>query len=97
MWAIKISNEGLSIFHANIRSLPKNIDNLKQLFNGCAKLPDIIAITESKVNSNTNEKLLQIDGYKKPLKDNSKTSAGGVYVYVSNSISSKIREDLKIQ
>ena len=91
-----LSNEGLSIFHANIRSLPKNISNLKHLFNGCAKLPDIIAITESKVNSNTNEKLLQIDGYKKPLKDNSKTSAGGVYVYVSNSISSKIREDLKM-
>ena len=72
-----VENEGLSVFHANMRSLPKNIDNLRELFNGCAKLPDIIAITESKVNSKTDKKLLKIEGYK-PFKDDSKTSAGGV-------------------
>ena len=88
--------DGLTVFHGNVRSFPKNKEKLEELFIGCNKLPDIIALTETKINTKTNMKMLQIPGYTF-YKENSKTASGGVGVFVSNSIKPNERADLQIQ
>ena len=42
----------LDIIHYNVRSLPKNRKNIEELLLNLTKKPDIIAITETKLNNN---------------------------------------------
>ena len=57
-------------------------------------MPDIIAISESKINENTSANL-NIPGYAF-VNINSKTQAGGVALYVSNDLEFSRRSDLDI-
>ena len=41
------------IMHFNVRSLPKNIDHLVSYLAELSESPDIIAVTETKLNSDT--------------------------------------------
>ena len=49
----KSSQNDLSIFHFNARSLKKNKEKIEKLLNEIGYLPDIIAISESKIKTNT--------------------------------------------
>ena len=49
----KSSQNDLSILHFNARSLKKNKEKIEELLNEIGYLPDIIAISESKIKTNT--------------------------------------------
>ena len=87
-------HKGFSIFHCNIRSLGKNKPLLLDILSTVKTMPDIIAISESKINENTSANL-NIPGYAF-VNINSKTQAGGVAMYVSNDLEFSRRSDLDI-
>ena len=89
----KDQEPNLSIFHSNIRSVNKNFDNYLEVFRKCDKLPDIMAISETKWSDKSVES--ELIGYKFESV-NSPTQAGGVALYVSNSFDYHIREDLNL-
>ena len=70
---------GFSIFDCNIRSLGKNKSLLHDILSTVKTTPDIIPISESKINENTGANL-NIPGYAF-VNTNSKTQAGGVGLY----------------
>ena len=82
-----------SIFHNNIRSAHKNLVNLEEFFRNCEAFPDIIGVTETKLNSNSPQP--EIEGYKFENVD-SMSSAGGVGVFIANKIDYTLREDLRL-
>ena len=86
--------KGFSIFHCNIRSLEKNKSLVHDILSTVKTMPDIIAITESKINENTSANL-NIPGYAF-VNVNSKTQAGGVGLYLSNDLNFSRRSDLDI-
>ena len=53
----------ISILHVNIRSLIKKFDILYQLINNLPVQPDLIAITETKLNKNSHLNFIQIKNY----------------------------------
>ena len=82
-----------SIFHNNIRSANKNLINVEEIFRNCQFFPDIIGVTETKLNGNSSQP--EIEGYKFENVD-SKSSAGGVGIFVANQIDYILREDLRL-
>ena len=56
-------------------------------------IPDIIGISETKINKNTDTNFLSLTGYNFHCV-NSMSNSGGVGVYVKNSITYSIRKDL---
>ena len=75
----------LTVFHSNVSSLRKNLDKLFETFQNGTKLPDIIGVTESRLDEHLTE--IDIDGYEfEPCF--SKTNAGGVGIYVADYLES---------
>ena len=68
--------------HCNTRSLGKNLFLLQDILISVKSLPDIIAISETKLNANTSENL-HIPGYLF-IRTDSKSQAGGVGLYISD-------------
>ena len=70
----------LSIFHTNIRSINKNLNNLLEVFRYCDyRTPDIMAISETKLNENSS--IPELPGFS--FESNpSPTQAGGVGIYI---------------
>ena len=93
-WFFDIRNKGLSMLHFNIRSLKKNLTFLNDILMRVKELPNIIAISETKLSDN-NPFNTSIPGYSF-LSVNSKTSAGGVGFYVSENVNFKRRNDLDL-
>ena len=93
--AIDNSNsQSLFSIHCNMRSLSKNLSVLHDLLNSFHKLPDIIAVTETKLSSEStvnvdiaNYSFLHID---------SPTNAGGTGLYLKNTLKNIPRPDIKI-
>ena len=86
-------NSGFSIFHNNVRSVNKNLMDVKEIFRKCDVIPTIIAITETKHNSST--ALPEMTGYDFE-NINSCTSAGGVGIFILKKFDYSIRNDLKL-
>ena len=91
------SKNELQVLHTNIVSLRKSFKKLEQLFLGMDTLPDIIALTETRlqINKHKNVKIPKIPGFKFKRKD-SISRAGGVGFYVRTSINCEIRHDLNL-
>ena len=85
----------LSIFHMNIRSLVKHFDNLHQIINSLPDLPDIIAITETKLNKNSHLNFIQISNYTFINRD-SPSCAGGVGLYIKDKFNYVVRDELEL-
>ena len=83
----------LSFLHINIRSLNKNKSQLEELMSSYKIIPDIIGISETKINKKTNTNFLSLTGYNFHFV-NSMSNSGGVGVYVKDSIVYSIRQDL---
>ena len=79
-----VKHKGFSILHCNIRSLPKNLSLLNDVLLMVKELPNIIAITETRLAEDSHHNI-RIPGYIF-LGVNSKTSAGGVGIYISENI-----------
>jgi len=82
----------LFIFHCNTRSLSKNFDILEETLNSIDSKPDILGITEAKLNefSVTN---LDLNNYNL-FRTDSKTNAGGTALYVANTLKAIPRYDI---
>ena len=75
-----------------MRSLTKNISLLHDILFTVKENPDVIAISETKLNENSRQNI-NIRGYIF-LNTNSKSSAGGVGQYISEEEHSLRRRDL---
>ena len=91
-----IPNSDLTIFYTNIRSLSKNLDLLEELLHDWSYLPDILAITETKLSSKSYLPLLKLLGYEF-FHNDSITNAGGVGIYIKSGFHYKIRIDLELK
>ena len=80
--------------HFNVRSLSKNKEKTEEFFDGITRLPDAIAISETKLNSNSVSNL-NIPNYTFLRKD-SPTCAGGVGFYIKGNMQYRIRNDLSL-
>lgn len=77
-----------NIIHINIRSLQKNFDSLQEFLSLLSNRPQIICLSESRINQ---VPLINIElpDYK-IFHDDSTTRAGGVAIYILNNISTDI-------
>ena len=92
-----IKNEHyFSIIHINLRSINKNFDKLHQLISQMPFDPNCIAITETKINKRSNLNSFQLDRYDFIHVD-SLTCAGGVGLYINNSLQYDNRPDLNLR
>ena len=85
----------LLLMRFNIKSLQKNIDKLTYYILQLQKLPNIIAITETKLKKYELQTNIVINGYNFILSD-SDSQAGGVGSYIKNSITYKIIDELDL-
>lgn len=85
----------LSLFHCNVASLKKNVNCIEELFRDCNILPNIIAVTETKlmINSPT----VELQGYKELEDCRITTHAGGAGVYILEGMKHTVREDISIR
>ena len=78
----------------NVRSLSKNKEKIEEFFDGITRLPDAIAISETKLNSNRVSNL-NVPNYTF-LREDSPTCAGEVGFYIKQNMQYCIRNDLFI-
>ena len=78
------SGPSLFICHCNTRSLSKNFDTLGEILNSLDSKPDILGITETKLNQFSISNL-DLNNYNL-FRTNSKTNAGGTALYISNTL-----------
>ena len=81
----------LVIFHNNIRSLNKNFHKVEEVFQNCTNFPDIMAFTDTRRNDEFT--IPKLKGYKFEFV-NSSTKAGGVGVYLADSLNYNLCPDL---
>jgi exonuclease III len=87
------ANNSLSLFHVNVRSIPKNKSNLDNYLALLTHNFEFIGLTETWLNDQTCN-LFNLNGYNshhycRPVK-----RGGGVSLYIKNNISNKMRNDL---
>ena len=93
MSALKVPQNSLVIIHINIRSLTKNIDQLHNLISELDQQPDCIAISETKLNLNSNLDLINLENYNF-IHKNSLSCAGGCGLYIKKDLIFKTRQDV---
>ena len=82
---------GFKISHLNIRSLVKNIDQLKIYHHHCQF--DIICISETMLDDTVQDNEVSLNGYEIIRKDRNR-NGGGIAIYIKNCINYKLRQDL---
>jgi len=88
--------QDISFMHFNTRSLIKNLPSIKDLIYECLdNYPDVICITETKLNEKSDLSSIQIPDYTF-IHNNSKTAAGGSGIYINDRLSYTLRNDLNI-
>ena len=93
------TNKDLFIVHLNASSLPLHFDSISSLFMDKMKChPDIICITESRLQDKKIDYQLNFVGlpHYKLRYDNSPTRAGGVAVYVKDTLNFEVKSDLRL-
>ena len=58
-----VSKQDLLIMHFNVRSIQKNFDPFSMILTELQKLPDIIALTETKLSPNQTPTNIDLEGY----------------------------------
>ena len=82
---VKHKKDELFIIHFNVRSLQKNIDNLTTFLANISEMPDIIAISETKITYGQILVNVDINGYDF-IHCDSTTKAGGVGIYIKKNV-----------
>ena len=89
-------NTTTSIFHINIHSIEKHIDELRTYLLLSDFQFDVLAISESKLQTNIQPKVdITIEGYHSPLNSHTMTTKGGVLLHIKENIIFKLRPDLE--
>ena len=88
------NKNNLFTLHFNTRSLPKNHDKIEEFLSELNVLPEIISVSETKLNSQStsNVNIAQYDF----LHNDSPSKAGGVGLYVKNNVKYSLRNDLNL-
>ena len=90
-------DKNIVVMHVNAASLPCNFGELENLVIRSTVLPDVIAISETRLNNEHNLNLIQIPGYHKfiyKLSNSKNSDYGGVGMYISNRLQYNERPDL---
>ena len=90
----KSGSNALTLFHFNIKSLPKNLSLLHDILYCLDSRPNIIAISETRLNENSVSNIELPHYYF--FHHDSPTAAGGAGLYVSKNLKSIPRPDLSI-
>ena len=91
------SSKTFSIFHLNIHSIEKHIDELRVILAMLEFKFDVLCLSESKIHRDFDPKIdINIEGYQSPVGTPTESTKGGVLIYVKNSINFKPRNDLNI-
>lgn len=85
----------VSLLHINIRSLPKNFENLKILLASINHKFSIIALSETWLKT-TPHSYYSLPGYELVVNNRHGRGGGGVALYISNDLHFITREDLNI-
>ena len=85
----------LFMIHFNLRSLRKNIDKLSDYLAGFKNQPEIVAISETKLREGYINRNIELEVYTF-LHSDSRTQAGGVGIYIENSLHYSINQCTKI-
>ena len=80
------------LLHINIRSINKNLERLEELLVELGKLPDIIAISETKLQAKFN---FCLNGYNF-IQNNSSTKAGGVGMFIKNHMNYTVTDEYNL-
>ena len=83
----------LVVYHANVVSLRKNINRMEDLFSECKTLPDVLGISETRIDDDSY--LVNIKGYEFKGCD-SPTAAGGAGLYIRENLHYDVRDDLSL-
>ena len=83
------------LIHFNIRSLQKHIDELATYLAGCKNQPEIVAISETKLREGNINRNIDLEGYSF-IHSDSKTCAGGVGMYIKNTLKYSVNLHSKI-
>ena len=87
----EIHNTGFKVMALDIFSLMLHLDELRIFLN--EQRPHIIGITETKIDSTTDNSHIEIDDYVVERNDRNR-HGGGVAMYIHKSVNYRIREDL---
>ncbi len=83
-----------SIFHCNVRSLQKQFSKLNDILISLENQISIIGISETRLNENSSSNI-DLLNYSF-LRHDSPTQAGGVGLYIHNSLEFHLRQDIKL-
>ena len=89
----KFSNSNFAIFHLNISSLQKHIDELRTLLMCTNSTFDVICISETRLHNEVPLSNIQIDGYNF-IHTPTLTQCGGSGMYIKNDIEYSILDKL---
>ena len=87
----KKNHDDLFVIHFNVRSIQKNIDSLNNLLSSFKNQPDIVAISETKLQKEKINRNFNLDGYTF-IHDDSTTNAGVVGLHIKNTIKFKLNQ-----
>ena len=86
-----------SVLHYNIHSIERHIEEFRVALQMLDFKFDIICISESKLLKDCEPKVnINIDGYQTPLSTPTKSTKGGVLIYVKSGLNFKPRNDLNV-
>ena len=88
-------HDNFSLFHVNIRSLPRNFDHLKIHLNELKHSFTIIAISENWL-TNINREIYHLKGYSHKKTIREQRTGGGVPLFIKNDINFQVRDNINI-
>ncbi len=88
-------NKKLSMIHFNTVNLANKHERISELLAPVIDKLQVIAVSETQLKDGSNIDV-SLPGFHEIITDNSKTSYGGVGLYIAESISNSPRDDLKI-
>ena len=91
---VSYDSQDFSLLHLNARSLPKNVDQFKDLISSLGYNFDIMAISETWFNSNTNVNMYNVPNYSLVHLCRTEKIGGGVALYINDELQYVLRNDL---
>ena len=89
------NNTNLSLVHFNMRSLSLNFEKMEDMLVECQIQPDIIAISETRMNEKSSKSEVNLRNYYfRPKHAETDTDVGGTAMYISKKLDFEERPDL---
>ena len=89
----KLKQKGLKMLHLNIRSLLRNIDEVKLLLT--QNIVHIFSVNETWLDESVSNDEINIDGFRVVRKDRNR-NGGGIAIYIRNDLNFKVLEHISL-